>query len=193
MIVQKTSKIAFMSLGVVINIVLAQVPMHLKLPFFLDVIGTIVISALAGPWIGALTGLVTNFVLGLQNPIWIPYALVQISIGLSVGFLAQKGAFKSYGGLALVAFVVWLVSQLTAIPITIVIFGGTSGSGSSFITLYLLAVGQRLWEAVLTTTLITESVDKIISVIIAYGLIHALPQRLRSQTPLGHLYSQHND
>ncbi|MCD8519346.1 MAG: hypothetical protein LRY24_00330 [Erysipelotrichaceae bacterium] len=110
MIVQKTSKIAFMSLGVVINIVLAQVPMHLKLPFFLDVIGTIVISALAGPWIGALTGLVTNFVLGLQNPIWIPYALVQISIGLSVGFLAQKGAFKSYGGLALVAFVVWLVS-----------------------------------------------------------------------------------
>lgn len=101
-----------MSLGVVINIVLAQVPMHLKLPFFLDVIGTIVISALAGPWIGALTGLVTNFVLGLQNPIWIPYALVQISIGLSVGFLAQKGAFKSYGGLALVAFVVWLFHNL---------------------------------------------------------------------------------
>ena len=91
------------------------------------------------------------------------------------------------------AFVVWLISQLTAIPITIYIFGGTLGSGSSFITLYLLAVGQRLWEAVLTTTLITESVDKIISVIIAYGLINALPQRLRSQTPLGYIYIQHND
>lgn len=32
----------------------------LKLPLFLDMIGTIVVACLSGPWVAALTGLLTN-------------------------------------------------------------------------------------------------------------------------------------
>lgn len=183
-----TIHLGLIGFGVVLNIVLAQILMQLRLPIFLDVIGTILVGALAGPWLGMLTGLFTNIILGLQNPIWFAYAIVQIAIGLSVGYCAIKGAFKSYFGLIVVTMVVWLVTQITAIPITIYIFGGTSGSGSSFITLYLLAVGQGLLEAVITTNIMTESVDKVISVILAYGMIKALPKRLLYQYPLGTLY-----
>lgn len=183
-----TSRLLLIAMGVTINIILAQIPMQLRLPVFLDVIGTILVAALAGPWMGALTGLFTNIVLGLQDPIWLAYAIVQVAIGLSVGFLAKKGLFTSYVGLAIVTIVVWLVAQVTAIPITIFVFGGTAGSGSSFITAYLIAVGQGLFEAVVTTTLLTESVDKVISVLIAYGMIKSLPRKILSQYPLGHLY-----
>jgi energy-coupling factor transport system substrate-specific component len=184
----RMSRLLLIAVGVTINIVLAQIPMQLRLPVFLDVIGTIMVAALAGPWIGALTGLFTNLVLGLQDPIWLAYAIVQVTIGLSVGILAKKGMFTSYFGLIIVTIVVWLVAQLTAIPITIFVFGGTAGSGSSFITAYLIAVGQGLFEAVVTTTLLTESVDKVISVLIAYGMIKSLPKRILSQYPLGSLY-----
>lgn len=184
----KTSRLLLIAVGVTINIVLAQIPMQLRLPIFLDVIGTILVAALAGPWMGALTGLFTNIVLGMQDPIWLAYALVQVAIGFSVGVLAKKGMFTSYFGLIIVTIVVWLVAQLTAIPITIFVFGGTAGSGSSFITAYLIAVGQGLFEAVVTTTLLTESVDKVISVLIAYGMIKSLPNRILSQYPLGSLY-----
>jgi energy-coupling factor transporter ATP-binding protein EcfA2 len=44
-----------------------------------------------------------------------------MAIGLSVGYCAIKGAFKSYLGLIIVTMVVWLVTQITAIPITIYI------------------------------------------------------------------------
>jgi energy-coupling factor transport system substrate-specific component len=188
------SKLLLITMGVTINIVLAQIPMQLRLPFFLDVIGTILVAALAGPWIGALTGLFTNIVLGLQDPVWLAYAIVQVAIGLSVGILAKRGLFNSYFGLAFTALMVWLVAQITAIPITIYVFGGTAGSGSSFITAYLIAVGQGLFKAVVTTTLLTESVDKVISVLIAYGMIKSLPRKIVSQYPLGYLYSSpHQD
>jgi energy-coupling factor transport system substrate-specific component len=184
-----TSKLLLIAMGVTINIILAQIPMQLRLPVFLDVIGTILVAALAGPWMGALTGLFTNIVLGLQDPIWLAYAIVQVAIGLSVGVLAKKRMFTSYVGLIIVTIVVWLVAQLTAIPITIYVFGGTAGSGSSFITAYLIAVGQGLFEAVVTATLLTESVDKVISVLIAYGMIKSLPRKILSQYPLGYLYT----
>jgi energy-coupling factor transport system substrate-specific component len=188
-----TAHLGLIGFGVVLNIVLAQIPMQLRLPLFLDVIGTILVGALAGPWLGMLTGLFTNIVLGIQNPIWFAYAIVQMAIGFSVGILATKGAFKSYLGVLLVVVVVWFVTQITAIPITIYIFGGTSGSGSSFITLYLLAVGQGLLEAVITTNIITESVDKVVSVLIAYGMIKALPKRTLFQLPLGSMYIPSSD
>lgn len=188
-----TYHLGLIGFGVVLNIVLAQIPMQLRLPVFLDVIGTILVAALAGPWLGMLTGLFTNIVLGLQNPIWFAYAPVQMAIGLCVGLLAAKGAFKTYLGLLIVTISVWLVTQITAIPITILIFGGTSGSGSSFITLYLLAVGQGLLEAVITTNILTESVDKVVSVLLAYGMIKALPKRILYQLPLGIMYIPTSD
>jgi energy-coupling factor transport system substrate-specific component len=183
-----TSQLLLITLGITINIVLAQIPMQLRLPIFLDVIGTILVAALGGPIIGALTGLLTNIVLGIQDPIWIAYAVVQVAIGFSVGLLAQKGLFSTYKGLILVTFVVWFAAQVTSIPITIWVFGGTSGSGSSFITAYLVAVGQGLIRAVITTNLITETVDKVISVIIAYSIIKTLPNKILLQYPLGNLY-----
>jgi energy-coupling factor transport system substrate-specific component len=188
-----TYHLGLIGFGVVLNIVLAQIPMQLRLPIFLDVIGTILVAALAGPWLGMLTGLFTNIILGLQNPIWFAYAIVQMAIGLSVGLLAFRGAFKTYFGLIIVTVTVWVVTQITAIPITILIFGGTSGSGSSFITLYLLAVGQGLLEAVITTNILTESVDKVVSVLLAYGMIKALPKRVLFQLPLGTMYIPTSD
>ena len=32
----------------------------LRLPLYLDTIGTILVAVLAGPWVGALTGIITN-------------------------------------------------------------------------------------------------------------------------------------
>lgn len=188
-----TSHVLLISFGVVLNIVLAQIPMQLRLPIFLDVIGTILVAALAGPWLGVLTGAFTNLVLGVQNPIWIAYSIVQMAIGLSVGLLAKRNYFKSYFGLIIVTVVVWFVTQITAIPITIWVFGGTSGSGASIITLYLLAVGQGLIEAVITTNVITESVDKVVSVIVAYGIIKSLPIRMLVLFPLGQKYIHIDD
>ena len=60
-----TFKITIMSIAVVINIVGAFIATALKLPIFIDTIGTFLSAFLFGPVGGMLTGVVTSLINGL--------------------------------------------------------------------------------------------------------------------------------
>jgi energy-coupling factor transport system substrate-specific component len=64
--------------GVSINFVGGTLVSVLKLPIFLDTIGTILVALLAGPWVAALTGLITNLVLVVSDPTLIAFAPVNV-------------------------------------------------------------------------------------------------------------------
>src|SRR5438105_15037889 len=54
----------------------------LKLPLFLDSIGTVLGGLLAGPWVGGISGLITNFIcLGDVDPILCPYSIHSVASG----------------------------------------------------------------------------------------------------------------
>ena len=64
----------------------------LKLPLWLDSIGTVLASMLAGPIIGAIAGIVNNIIYGYDaDPISFVYAITSAVIGLIVGIMAYKG------------------------------------------------------------------------------------------------------
>src|ERR1044071_988462 len=48
-----------------INIAIGQIVVLLKLPVFLDSIGTVLVAVICGPWAGALTGALSNTIWGL--------------------------------------------------------------------------------------------------------------------------------
>jgi energy-coupling factor transport system substrate-specific component len=183
-----TMAILLIPIGIAINYVGGQIALILKLPVFIDVIGTILVGALAGPLFGAITGLVTNLILGITAPTWIPYAIVNVAIGIVAGLCAQKGWFKTVKGALITSVLIWLITQLTANPVTVYLFGGVTGSGSSFITSFLIATGQSLWQSVITTALITETVDKFVSVFIVFFIIKAIPARTLLKFPLAKYY-----
>ncbi|MBV1709079.1 MAG: ECF transporter S component [Erysipelothrix sp.] len=183
-----TMAILLIPIGIAINYVGGQIALILKLPVFIDVIGTILVGALAGPLFGAITGLVTNLILGITAPTWIPYAIVNVAIGIVAGLCAQKGWFKTVKGALITSVLIWLITQLTANPVTVYLFGGVTGSGSSFITSFLIATGQSLWQSVITTALITETVDKFVSVFIVFFIIKAIPARTLLKFPLSKYY-----
>jgi energy-coupling factor transport system substrate-specific component len=183
-----TMAILLIPIGIAINYVGGQIALILKLPVFIDVIGTILVGALAGPLFGAITGLITNLILGITAPTWIPYAIVNVAIGIVAGLCAKKGWFKTFKGALITSVLIWLITQLTANPVTVYLFGGVTGSGSSFITSFLIATGQSLWQSVITTALITETVDKFISVFIVFFIIKAIPARTLLKFPLARYY-----
>ena len=64
-----TRVIVLMPVAIAINIVLgATVQQGLKLPIYLDSIGTILVGVLAGPLAGALTGILSNLIWGYLLP-----------------------------------------------------------------------------------------------------------------------------
>ena len=51
-----TRTLVLIPIAIVINIVIGELTVRLKLPIYLDSIGTVLVGAIAGPWAGALTG-----------------------------------------------------------------------------------------------------------------------------------------
>ena len=100
-----TRVIVMMPVAIAINIVLgASVQQGLKLPIYLDSIGTILVGVLAGPLAGALTGILSNLIWGYVIPAPIgstvigPFAITAGVIGLLAGLWGQLGLFRPRKG-----------------------------------------------------------------------------------------------
>ena len=57
-----TAVLTLMPVAIAINIAVGSIAFALRLPIYLDSIGTVLVGALAGPWAGALTGILSNLI-----------------------------------------------------------------------------------------------------------------------------------
>lgn len=169
--------------AIAINIAIGQIVALLKLPVFLDSIGTVLVGIICGPWAGALTGALSNTIWGLFNPDSLPWWPVAFFIGLVAGFCANAGLFKNWWKVIVSGFLIALTAAITSTPIAVYLYGGITASGSSFITAYLLQTGQDVVSAVLSTSFLVEPVDKIATAMLAYAIVQGLSKRLVARFP----------
>jgi energy-coupling factor transport system substrate-specific component len=170
--------------AIAINVVIGEIVVLLKLPVYLDSIGTVLVAALCGPWAGALTGTLSNTIWGLLiDPNALPWWPVALFIGFVAGWCARGGLFKSWWKVAITGFLVALTAALVSTPIAVYIYGGITASGSSFITAYLLQTGQSLLPAVLITNNVVEPFDKISTSLLAFAIVQGLSTRFIARFP----------
>jgi energy-coupling factor transport system substrate-specific component len=157
-----TRTIVLIPIAIAINIVLGQtVGNALKIPIYLDSIGTILVGVLAGPIPGAVTGLLANLIWTYVLPAPFhsdyaaPFAIVAAEIGFLSGVLAQIGWFRSRPntepsrlliGAAVVAVVLFAIGYYGFLPFytdgTFTFFGDTAAAGPFFTAVaYLIAIG----------------------------------------------------
>jgi energy-coupling factor transport system substrate-specific component len=172
--------------AIAINLTIGQIVLVLKLPVYLDSIGTVLVGVICGPWAGALTGALSNIIAGfILDPGWFPWFPVAAAIGATAGVMANIGYFKKWWKVVVTGFVIALVATIVGTPISIAVFGGLSASGSSLITAFLLETGRSLVAAVLTTNFIAEPVDKIATSLLAFAIIDGLSSRYLARFPRG--------
>jgi len=97
-----TRVIVMIPIAIAINIILGQtVGVALKIPVYLDSIGTILVGVLAGPIAGALTGALANLIWTyvlpppFQSAYAAPFFIVAVEIGLLAGIFGRLGFFRS--------------------------------------------------------------------------------------------------
>lgn len=170
--------------AIAINIVIGQIVLVLRLPVFLDSIGTILVAAVAGPWAGALTGILSNIIWGLLiDPNALPWFPVALMIGFVAGWCAIAGLFKSWWKVMITGFLVAITAALISTPIAVYLYGGITASGSSFITAFLLQTGRDIVPGVLITNFLVEPFDKIATCLLAFAIIEGLSVRYLARFP----------
>jgi energy-coupling factor transport system substrate-specific component len=269
-----TRTIVLIPIAIAINIILGQtVAAALKVPIYLDSIGTILVGVLAGPLAGALTG-------GLANLIWTyvlpapfhsdyaaPFFIVAVEIGLLAGIFGRFGFFRSrpdtswnrlaigaaivvvivavigiYGflpfytnsetnlleltffaegsdavfvilgwivALILIAAVLGLlallflrrdlgaayvfiagltcgiISAIISAPISSLVFGGVTGSGTDLLVAAFQQAGSDLSTAVLQQGLLSDPIDKTLTFFVVFAILGALSRRFTARFPQG--------
>lgn len=170
--------------AIAINVVMGQIVVVLRLPVYLDSIGTMLVAALCGPWAGALTGTLSNIIWGLAiDPNAFPWWPVAFFIGLVTGICANAGLFKNIWKVIITGFLVALTAAIVSTPIAVYLYGGITASGSSFITAYLLQTGRGMVEAVFSTNFLVEPIDKISTALLAFAIIQGLSMRFIARFP----------
>ena len=156
-----TKSIVLIPIAVGINLIGGTLCSALKLPLFLDMIGTIVIACLSGPWVSALCGLLTNVFLALvANPVYLPYSIVSVLCGLITGYMVKAGLFKRIWGTVLIWIACTLTNTVSASLITILYMEGRQELQSSVFTATLIAATKDIMMSVFSSSFIENLIDK---------------------------------
>jgi len=168
-------------IGIAVNFIGGQIAILLRLPLYLDAIGTVILSAIMEPWIGAISGLLSSFITSLisGNLLDTLFGLCNVAPALILGFMARAGLFKKIWHVVVATILVSLANAVIGAPLGIVVYGGIQGSGVDVAVAALLALGQDLMSARFWASFPTNLVDKGIAIIIAYIILKRLPDNLK--------------
>ena len=182
-----TTTLVLIPVAIAINIAIGQLIYSLKLPFYLDSIGTILVGVLVGPWAGAITGLLSNLIWGLTglNPTYAPFAAVAAVIGICAGLAGEAGWVSTWWKAIITGLVVGIISAAVSAPISAYVFGGVTGSGNDALVAMFQSFGAAVLPASFAQGALTDPVDKAISFLLVWLIVTALPLRFRARFPQG--------
>jgi len=175
-----STALALIPIAIAINVALGQlVQSVLKLPIYLDSIGTVLVGILLGPLAGAITGLLANIIWGLTlAPSALPFAAVAAVIGLIAGYAGQYGATQTWWKMALFGVLTGIVAAAISAPIATYVFGGVTGGGTDVLVAMFQSLGASVLGASFAQGAVSDPLDKTITYLIVWAIISALPKRL---------------
>lgn len=144
----------------------------LKLPLWLDSIGTCLAAYIAGPIVGAIVGAAINIIYGVMiNPISAIYALTNVVIAITVGIFAHKGYFQKLRSVIFVGVVVSFISCAISTPLNLFLGdGGVEGVVGEMLLTVCRSQGLPDWIAISIEELLMEIPDKMIAILSVYAV-----------------------
>jgi energy-coupling factor transport system substrate-specific component len=181
-----TLTLALIPVAIAINIAIGQIIVLLKLPIYLDSIGTVLVGMLAGPIAGLVTGALSNLIWGFSglNPTYTPFFYVAGVIGLLAGIFTRLGWARKAWMWALGGLITGVVAAILSAPTSAIVFGGVTGAGTDLIVAALRASGAGIMQATFGQGIVSDPLDKLASFLIVYLIVIALPLRLRVRFPM---------
>ena len=177
--------LALIPLAVGINLAMGQFASATGLPVFLDTVGTILIAALAGPWIAVATGAVSQVTFSLLvSSIQLAFLPVQLMVAVYAGLVAARFAvFSTLWRTVAAGVALGVLAATMSWPISYFAFGGVTSSGVTLVTTALSGLGLPLEYAVYLASLGTDLLDKTATFLLVRTVLVSLPRRMTARFP----------
>lgn len=181
---------------IALNVAAGTLVYLLKLPLYLDSAG-ILLAAILVPgsrWnacvFSGIVGIISFVTFGLLVSPFEPWFIGTAVAGGIYGSLVVRGrvtdmingtatAFRFVAKLLLFGIGWGLVAAVVSAPVTVYLFGGVTGAGTTLILAYLVKSGHQVLSAALLTGLGAEPVDKTISLLMAIIIARFTPPAFR--------------
>ena len=171
-------KMCVVALAIVLNVIGGQIALMLHLPIYLDSIGTIMIAMLYGPVYGMLPPLLYGLVMGFTLDIYSLYFMpVGLMLGLVTGLVSKYFSLKKWRMIP-GAMLITIPGTIVSSVITAVLFGGITSSGSTVIVQVLNKAGLGLTASVFIVQILTDYLDRLLSLVVVSYLLHVIPSDL---------------
>lgn len=175
----KMLKITFCSMCMVINILGGMIAETLRIPLlFLDTVGTILSAVVLGPLYGMATGGLSTILTSLvMNPKSMPFALVNIAVGLVIGLIAKKYKFDIKVAV-ISGIILAVVCPLIGTPIAVFLSGGFTGGGLDVLVAWMVKSGDSIFVSAFIPRIYANLLDKIVSGIVVVFLVKQIPSKI---------------
>lgn len=178
-------QLCILAFAAAINITGGSIALLLRLPIYLDTIGTMLAAALLGPVYGMVPGLISGLVSGFTSDIYALYYIpVQLITGCSTGIIFKKYMPRGFKLLPL-ALCISLPGTVASSAITAMVFGGITSSGSTVLVQLLHHAGVNLTASVCIVQAATDYVDRIVVLSLTVMLLAALPGAIKGRIQKG--------
>jgi energy-coupling factor transport system substrate-specific component len=174
-------KICLLALAVCINVAGGQLALVLRLPIYLDSIGTIMAGALCGPVWGLLPNLLSGVISGITTDV---YSLYFAPVGMITGFMSGiiwKRKADGIWWMAAAAFLVAVPGTVASAAICAGLFGGITSSGSTVLVQLLARTPLGMTASIFVVQIITDYADRLISLMLVAYLLRRIPAQMTGQ------------
>lgn len=159
--------------------------MAMRLPLYLDMVGTAIASVVLGPWWGVLVAVGTNGGETVYDgSAALPFVIVNVAGALVWGYGVRRFAMgRNVARFFTLNVLAALVCTTVAVPILLLNFHGVTRNAASSQTLSLAATYHSLLAGLWSANTLTSLVDKLICGFAALTAASALPATLTTRLP----------
>lgn len=121
-------KLAFTAVCIALNAAGSTLADSFELPFWLDTAGTCICACILGPLYGAVTGLISNLVMGIYDVSSVLYSVINVFIGVIVGFAARRKMCGDVFNMLCLSIITGCFSFICATPLNCLFYEGLIGN-----------------------------------------------------------------
>lgn len=171
--------LSLIAFAIALNVSMGQIVTALKIPLYLDMLGTILCAALAGFRPAAVAAISSNILAAtLGSPAMLFFAPVGVAVAAMSAGAFRLRAFSTPLFAATAGAMQGALAATLSAPISAYVFGGVTVAGTDVIVALYRGSGFDLLQSAWLQGLTTDIPDKMISYIIVAGLLRDMPVRI---------------